>query len=179
MSTNTLTEPEDFRIEAANRQKMPRQGLNRLSVLRAVLVGARRVWLTKVFGMTIHPTAQISLSARLDRTYPRGVRIGERSYIAFEACILTHDFTRGLYTDTVIGDGCFIGGRSLILPGVRVGDGAIVGAGSVVSCDVPARSVVVGNPARVIHENIDTVGFGRFVTADATEARISQTLVHR
>lgn len=50
----------------------------------------------------------------------------------------------------VIGDDVWIGAGSTILPGVAVGDGAIVGAGSVVVHDVPAMSMVAGNPA-VVH----------------------------
>jgi acetyltransferase-like isoleucine patch superfamily enzyme len=49
-----------------------------------------------------------------------------------------------------IDDGAFIGINAVILPGVRVGRNAVVGAGSVVTRDVPSHSVVAGNPARVI-----------------------------
>jgi acetyltransferase-like isoleucine patch superfamily enzyme len=49
-----------------------------------------------------------------------------------------------------IGKNCWLGAGSIILPGVSIGDGSIVGAGAVVVRDVPARCVVVGNPARVI-----------------------------
>lgn len=49
-----------------------------------------------------------------------------------------------------IGDGVWIGGGVVILPGVTIGEGSVIGGGSVVSRDVPARSVAVGNPARVI-----------------------------
>ena len=52
----------------------------------------------------------------------------------------------------IIGDNVWIGNRAIILPGVTIGDGAVVGAGSVVVHDVPARSVVAGNPARVVRE---------------------------
>lgn len=51
----------------------------------------------------------------------------------------------------VIEDDCFIGHGAIILMGVTVGRGSIVGAGSVVTSDVPPGSVVAGNPARVIH----------------------------
>ena len=47
-------------------------------------------------------------------------------------------------------DDVWIGARAIILPGVTVHEGAVVGAGSVVTKDVPAHAVVVGNPARVI-----------------------------
>jgi maltose O-acetyltransferase len=49
-----------------------------------------------------------------------------------------------------IEDNVWIGGGAIILPGVKVGRNAVVGAGSVVTRDVPANTVVAGNPARVI-----------------------------
>ena len=48
-----------------------------------------------------------------------------------------------------IGHNVWIGGGAIVLPGVTVGDDAVIGAGSVVTRDVPAGAVVVGNPARV------------------------------
>lgn len=50
----------------------------------------------------------------------------------------------------VIGNDVWIGRRAIILPGVKVGTGAVIGAGAVVSKDVPEYSVVAGNPAKVI-----------------------------
>jgi maltose O-acetyltransferase len=52
----------------------------------------------------------------------------------------------------VIEDNVWIGGAAILLPGVRVGQNAVVGAGAVVTRDVPADTVVAGNPARVIRE---------------------------
>ena len=125
---------------------------------------------TRIWGMDIHPTSRFSLSARFDMTYPAGIHIGEESYVAFGAAILTHDMARGLYLNTHIGRRCFIGARSMILPGIRVGDECIVAAGSIVTKDVPARCIVAGNPARVIRENIEVVAFGRLKEADDNEA---------
>ncbi len=119
--------------------------------------------------MDLDPTCLFSLTAKFDTTYPAGIHIGPESYIAFGAAIMTHDMTRGLYLDTYIGRRCFIGARSIILPGVRVGDESIVAAGSIVTKDVPARCIVAGNPARVIRENIEVTGYGRLKDADTNE----------
>jgi serine O-acetyltransferase len=54
----------------------------------------------------------------------------------------------------VIGNDVWIGPHAIIIGGVRIGDGAIVGAGSLVTKDVPAHSIVVGNPARVIRSDV-------------------------
>lgn len=53
----------------------------------------------------------------------------------------------------IIGDRVDIGANAVIIGGIRIGDGAIIGAGSVVVKDVPAGAVVVGNPARVIRQS--------------------------
>ncbi|MGV6849196.1 MAG: acyltransferase [Marinibacterium sp.] len=153
-------------------KKARASGLNRLRHLRTLLVDLKRAYLRKVWGMDIHPTAQFSLSAKFDRTYPAGVHVGPCSYVAFDTRILTHDRTRGLYLQTRIGRNCFIGGRSLILPGVEIGDGSIVGAGSVVTRSVPPRSIVAGNPARVLKSDIEVVEYGRLASADATESAL-------
>ncbi|ODO06056.1 maltose O-acetyltransferase [Cryptococcus wingfieldii CBS 7118] len=55
----------------------------------------------------------------------------------------------------VIEDNCWICGGATILPGVTIGKGSTVGAGSVVTRDVPERSVVVGNPARVVKKILE------------------------
>jgi maltose O-acetyltransferase len=49
-----------------------------------------------------------------------------------------------------IGDDCWIGGAAIICPGVTIGNGVTVGAGSVVTKDVPDRVFVAGNPAKII-----------------------------
>lgn len=49
-----------------------------------------------------------------------------------------------------IGSGCWLGGGVIVLPGVRIGDGTVIGAGSVVTKDIPANVLAVGNPCRVL-----------------------------
>lgn len=154
--------------------KARRRGLNRLFWLRNTLVWCKLFICRRVFGMDLHPSVQLSLSARLDRTFPIGIHIGEASYVAFEACILTHDRTRGLYLHTWVGRHCFIGARSIILPGIRVGDGSIIAAGAVVTKDIPAGSIAAGNPAHIIRQNIQAGPYGRLDAADINEAKLAQ-----
>lgn len=51
-----------------------------------------------------------------------------------------------------IGDDCWLGGGVIVCPGVTIGDRVVIGAGSVVTKDIPSDSVAVGNPARVIRK---------------------------
>ncbi|MEG2632990.1 MAG: DapH/DapD/GlmU-related protein, partial [Oscillospiraceae bacterium] len=53
-----------------------------------------------------------------------------------------------------IGNNVWIGGGAIILPGVTIGDNAVIGAGSVVTKDIPSNTVAVGNPCRVLRQNI-------------------------
>ena len=84
---------------------------------------------------------------------PEGVTLGDDVFIGPHAC-----FTNDLdppsppseWKRTVIEDGAAIGANATILPGIRIGKGALVGAGAVVVADVPDGEVVVGNPARSI-----------------------------
>jgi virginiamycin A acetyltransferase len=57
--------------------------------------------------------------------------------------------------DTVIGNDVWIGQNSTILPGVKIGDGAIIGTKSVVGSDVEPYSIVAGNPAKIIRKRFD------------------------
>lgn len=54
----------------------------------------------------------------------------------------------------VIGDNVWLGGGVIVCPGVTIGENSVIGAGSVVTKDVPANVVAVGNPARVVRESI-------------------------
>lgn len=149
--------------------------LNKLSGLRSVLVYAKRAICVQVLGMDIHPTAELSLSCKLDKTFPKGVHIGAYSYVASGVHILAHDRTRGLYVHTFVGEHTFVGTNAIILPGVRIGDHCVIGAGSVVTKDVPSNCVVAGNPARVIRSEAEVGRYGRFKNADETEKRLRQS----
>ena len=57
--------------------------------------------------------------------------------------------------DTVIGNDVWIGQNATIMPGVHIGDGAIIGANSLVSKDVEPYTIVAGNPIRIIRKRFD------------------------
>lgn len=61
-------------------------------------------------------------------------------------------FWKSQTAPVIIGRNVWIGGGSIILPGVTIGDGTTIGAGSVVTKSIPSRCVAVGNPCRVIRE---------------------------
>ena len=61
----------------------------------------------------------------------------------------------------VIGDDVWLGRAAIVLPGVTIGDGAVVAAGAVVTRDVPARTVVAGNPARPLRSWEGAAGVAR------------------
>lgn len=96
---------------------------------------------------------------------PYLITIGDNTTISFDVVFCTHDgATRVLrnlassekekqtviYGKITVGKNCFIGCRSIILPGVNIGDNCIIGAGSIVTKNVPANTVVAGQPAKHI-----------------------------
>lgn len=106
---------------------------------------------------------RISLKAQLDKENPKGIHIGDGSYLAFGSTILCHDMSRNLQSDVFIGRNCFIGANSIILPGVTIGDEVVVAAGAVVTKNVPSNTIVAGNPAKQIRNNINTKKWGRII----------------
>ncbi|WP_163351355.1 DapH/DapD/GlmU-related protein [Desulfovibrio sp. JC010] len=88
------------------------------------------------------------------------IEIGNNVALGPYVCLLAagHDHTSLKLPDTgakiTIGDYCWIGGNSTILQGVTIGEGGIVGAGSVVTKDVPPYKIVAGIPARIIKDRV-------------------------
>ncbi len=86
----------------------------------------------------------------------RGVTIGEYSFLGPGVITMNDKYMSSEQGEDIslepphIGAYARIGGGSRLLPGVRIGDKAIIGAGSVVIKDVPAKATVVGNPARQV-----------------------------
>ena len=86
------------------------------------------------------------------------IRTGSNVSIGPEATVLTlgHDPRSPVFADrggeVVIADRVWIGFRAIVLPGVTIGEGAVVGAGAVVTRDVSPFAIVAGNPAKVVGE---------------------------
>ena len=91
------------------------------------------------------------------------ISIGDATTISSDVVFLTHDYSiskglkmidpelNGRFLKPIrVGSNCFIGMRSMILPGTTLGDNVIVGAGSVVKGNFPDNVVIAGNPAKVL-----------------------------
>ena len=102
----------------------------------------------------VHLQAGCSIGDRANLYSLGPIEIGRDATVAQEAylCTGTHAFDRAdmalAVAPIVVGDGAFLAARSFVLPGVGIGAGAIVGAGSVVTRDVRPGEIVAGNPAR-------------------------------
>lgn len=110
-------------------------------------------WLyRRILGMDVGEHTAFALMAMVDLFYPEKIRVGSNTIIGYNTTILTHEYLIDEYRvgEVDIGSNVMIGANTTILPGVRIGDGAIVGAGSVVHKDVEAGTFVAGNPLRVI-----------------------------
>lgn len=93
-------------------------------------------------------------------TEPWLITIGNNVHITADCCFVTHDGGTLILRNEVpdleltspitVGNNVYIGMRTLIMPGVKIGNRVIIGAGSIVTKDIPDNSVAVGVPCRVI-----------------------------
>lgn len=94
---------------------------------------------------------------------PYLISIGDNTTVSFDCAFVTHDAATRvirhlpdghpetvLYGPIHVGTNCFIGCRTTILAGVSIGDNTIIGAGSLVNCDIPANVVAAGCPCKVL-----------------------------
>ncbi|MFC0559333.1 acyltransferase [Halalkalibacter alkalisediminis] len=112
-------------------------------------------WLYRTFlRMKVGDETAVALMVMMDIMFPERISIGRNSIIGYNTTILAHEYLIKEYRlgDVVIGDEVMIGANTTILPGVTIGDGAIVSAGTLVHRDVPAGAFVGGNPMQVIRE---------------------------
>ncbi len=139
---------------------------NEMRNIIAKIIQRIRYYYYKFSGYNIHITAEIERNLNLDRYNPNGITIGKYTIITSGVTILSHRLIPikskkkyiGEKITTSIGDFCVIGTGAIIMSGVVIGDEVVVGAGAVVTKDVPSNCIVVGNPARIIKENIKMEG---------------------
>jgi acetyltransferase-like isoleucine patch superfamily enzyme len=139
---------------------MPSLPVKARELLRGIAVEVNMAICRRVWGMDIGEGSVVSLRAAVDKSNPKGVHIGRYTNVAFGAVILTHEPSNNLHVDTWIGDQCLIGCCSIIYPGIRIGNGCIVAAGSVVTRDIPDGCIVLGNPARIVERGVTPGKYG-------------------
>lgn len=117
----------------------------------------------RMAGVKIGKGSKIGATVDIDHSAPELITIGKNVWVTRGVMLLCHQrdlsqYEVGkpvmdcelVYKPIVIKDGAHIGIGAIIMPGVTIGEGAIIGAGAVVTRDVPAYSVAVGCPAKVI-----------------------------
>ncbi|MFB5677321.1 acyltransferase [Paenibacillus terreus] len=104
----------------------------------------------RLLGMKVGEHTAFGLMVMVDVFFPEKISIGRNSVIGYNTTILAHEYLIKEYRlgQVIIGDEVLIGANTTILPGVTIGDGAVVAAGSVVHKNVPPGAFVGGNPLR-------------------------------
>lgn len=130
-------------------------------------------WLHKKRGVQIdnYKSVYIAPNVLIDTSFPEHVSIGDGVYITRGAKVICHtaftpltqEYVGHEYTigDVVIEEGAYVGVNAVILPSVHVGRCAVIGAGAVVTKDVPAYAIVGGVPASVIGDVRKLKGEGK------------------
>lgn len=119
----------------------------------------------KKCGAHINGKINIGYDVYFDASNAQYITIEDKVWIASRCLILCHkrdmsnycvgdDYNKlpYLHKEVILKKGCTIGMGSIIMPGVTVGEGAMIGAGSVVTHDIPAWTIAVGNPAKIVKE---------------------------
>ncbi len=140
-------------------------GWPRLTNLGAIVIGDKfRLLSTTVPSeMVAHPGGRIEIGNGVFINYGASlsahqlVRIGDGCQLGSYACLMDNDYHRvedrnqsGLSQPIILGRNVWLGVRVIVLKGVTIGDNAVIGAGSVVTRDIPANTVAAGAPAKII-----------------------------
>ena len=95
-------------------------------------------------------------SCTIDPSHCFHITIGDNVTFGPKVHILAHDASTHVFlgytrvANVCIGSNVFIGAYSIVMPGVTIGDNVVIGAGSIVTRDIPANSVAIGSPAKVV-----------------------------
>ncbi|ALX50368.1 acyltransferase [Lentibacillus amyloliquefaciens] len=111
-------------------------------------------WLYRIFlRMNVGDRTAFALMVMPDIMFPEKISVGSNSVIGYNTTILAHEYLIKEYRigEVLIGDEVMIGANTTILPGVTIGDGAIISSATLVNQDVPPGAFAGGNPMRVIY----------------------------
>ncbi|EOP48238.1 acyltransferase [Bacillus nitratireducens] len=111
-------------------------------------------WLYRTFlRMEVGKKTSFALMVMPDIMFPEKITVGDNSIIGYNTTLLAHEYLIREYRlgEIIIGNEVMIGANTTILPGVTIGDGAIVSAGTLIHKDVPDGAFVGGNPMRIIY----------------------------
>lgn len=135
------------------------------SILEPINPFFLRPRILRLIGCHVGRNVFIGYNVEVDVRNPELITIGDHSHITGGTVLLCHkkdlldyhvgdDYAKIPYMTgaITIGRGCSTGTGTLIMPGVTIGDGAIIGAGSLVVKDIPAWTIAVGRPAKVVKE---------------------------
>ena len=121
-------------------------------------------WMYRTFlRMKVGKRTAFALKVTPDTMFPERISVGDDAIIGFNTTILAHEYLVDEYRlgDVIIGNNVMIGANSTILPGVTIGDGAVVSAMTLVNKDVPAGAMAGGNPMHIIYTKEEREARGR------------------
>jgi maltose O-acetyltransferase len=146
--------------------RLPRvYGRPRITNLGQIVIGDKFRFFSQTVTseMVTHPGGRIEIGSNVFINYAaslsahRLVRIGDGCQLGSYACLMDNDYHRvedrsqpGQSDPIVLGNNVWLGVRVIVLKGVTIGENAVIGAGSVVTRDIPANCLAAGVPAKVI-----------------------------
>lgn|SRR5690606_8299549 len=107
----------------------------------------------KLLKMDVGKHTAFAFMVMVDIMFPEKIKIGDNTIIGYNSTILAHEYLIDEYRvgEVRIGNEVMIGANSTVLPGITIGDNAVIAAGTVVHKNVEAGTFVGGNPMRVIY----------------------------
>ncbi len=156
-----------IRFEKSGRLLRAEKGV-RIIKKNACLKAGKKVFLHRDVKLSVYGTDgeakliigdNVAIGDRTEIHAGREITIGDNSLISWDCCIMDRDYHKLMsdhenFKSVHIGKNVWIGARVLILKGIAIGDGAVIAAGSVVTRDVPEKTLVAGNPARIIKKDV-------------------------